>query len=838
MTQTIRVTSAGNPIIGANGGGGPSYVPVAAAALSTTYTAENDTASAVNAGEYWRFQQFFKKGDVPSGSVPVLKVGGTELTTYGFASRKTWGDGSLRYANCTYKLDSTIAASGSQSVAITATTGSFDDTNTIGDTAFTDLSLKVSWDESGGNTYTSSFNDLVSSARTLQSTATHKTYFANELTHLAGGTDHARVSASWYVQVFEDTSTYRVYCELLNGYATETGGASSLMYVNGDVTLLSGATTLFGTSSVSFTISPTGKLALVDGDGLEYWHGGHPDMTHKHDLDYMITSGMMFRYAQSYASSLPTVSVQDLRIGDYDKEVWPDYQRDSSNGQERETNQGGSNPWIGPMCAWNAIAIMANAPNGTTAKRTAAQKYGRKKIAAYITSATNRLESNGYVPNLISDIATFSPLTARGNSSYDGQTTEFNSWGEQDLDHKSQPFYGQWALDGDPWIRDHLAQSASRAIGHDPPGSPPSGSFREQTVDGTLYFCHENMYQTRSDAWLYRDCMMAALTTPDGHAEKDYFERVANDYSTGMYKRATVSYANGGRDAGSQALGMAWPRIHWFIWQQESIWNMHYYGIAMGFAARAEITTDAQNCVDEYVKKFCLDWADLGIDRMAVYRFTFFKSDSYVLDGTTIAYSSWSDCWGSQNAQPTGGGRMTNYTSGASDGGRGFDCAEAVITGKSGTFTQGETVTGGTSNHSARIIDDEGSTRLRFLGVDLGDFTLNETLTGSSSGATATLSSRDYTGTFPVIVDANKMPGDTAPAGGDFDTIDGPRDMLVYSNLSLLGDLLSGTDQTNARTHADNVFTQIDSAYTDAHKTRLQASCMVQFFITYEGSGV
>ena len=75
-----------------------------------------------------------------------------------------------------------------------------------------------------------------------------------------------------------------------------------------------------------------------------------------------------------------------------------------------------------------------------------------------------------------------------------------------------------------------------------------------------------------------------------------------------------------------------------------------------------------------------------------------------------------------------------------------------TVTGISGTFTQGETVTGGTSGETGTITTAyAGSTAIPLSAVT-GTFTASETITGGTSGATATFSSFAASS---FVVDAN-----------------------------------------------------------------------------------
>jgi len=65
------------------------------------------------------------------------------------------------------------------------------------------------------------------------------------------------------------------------------------------------------------------------------------------------------------------------------------------------------------------------------------------------------------------------------------------------------------------------------------------------------------------------------------------------------------------------------------------------------------------------------------------------------------------------------------------------------LSGKTGTYTRGETVTGGTSGATARLLEDNGDSIQ--MDTIVGTFTTIETLTGGASGATATFDSKEFT---------------------------------------------------------------------------------------------
>ncbi len=74
-----------------------------------------------------------------------------------------------------------------------------------------------------------------------------------------------------------------------------------------------------------------------------------------------------------------------------------------------------------------------------------------------------------------------------------------------------------------------------------------------------------------------------------------------------------------------------------------------------------------------------------------------------------------------------------------------------TITGASGTFTSGETITGGTSGKTATVDSYDSTNGYLYVYSESGDFTATETITGGTSGATATFSSSAVTRVYTPI---------------------------------------------------------------------------------------
>lgn len=69
----------------------------------------------------------FKKGDIPSGSVPEIRRAGGAPVVAQFDERTTWSDGSLKFAVC-HMRDTDLAGMASQGYEIYSVTGSFSNT--------------------------------------------------------------------------------------------------------------------------------------------------------------------------------------------------------------------------------------------------------------------------------------------------------------------------------------------------------------------------------------------------------------------------------------------------------------------------------------------------------------------------------------------------------------------------------------------------------------------------------------------------------------------------------------------------------------------------------------
>ena len=74
-----------------------------------------------------------------------------------------------------------------------------------------------------------------------------------------------------------------------------------------------------------------------------------------------------------------------------------------------------------------------------------------------------------------------------------------------------------------------------------------------------------------------------------------------------------------------------------------------------------------------------------------------------------------------------------------------------TVTGASGTFTVGETITGGTSGSTATVDSYDTANGLVYIYSESGDFTASETITGGTSGVTATYSSSVNTRVYTPV---------------------------------------------------------------------------------------
>ena len=107
-----------------------------------------------------------------------------------------------------------------------------------------------------------------------------------------------------------------------------------------------------------------------------------------------------------------------------------------------------------------------------------------------------------------------------------------------------------------------------------------------------------------------------------------------------------------------------------------------------------------------------------------------------------------------------------------------------LVAGGSGTFTAGETVTGGTSNVTAEVKSFDSSTRTLIVINRSGTFSVPETITGGTSSASWT------TATYNTIQNTNSE----FDQNNDFETAD--NDIIDFTETNPFGTVGSVTDST------------------------------------------
>jgi hypothetical protein len=136
--------------------------------LLATLTFANTAGSGTPAESYVAFGMAFKKGDVPSSSVPELRVSSSPIPAQ-YDLRNTWPDGSLRWCEVSC-IHPAIAGSGTSDVEVWSVTGSYDNTpsRTVDDVDATgghdfNVAITAATDYTGstyaGGTLDAAFND-------------------------------------------------------------------------------------------------------------------------------------------------------------------------------------------------------------------------------------------------------------------------------------------------------------------------------------------------------------------------------------------------------------------------------------------------------------------------------------------------------------------------------------------------------------------------------------------------------------------------------------------------------------------------------------------------------
>lgn len=215
--MSIDIAMQGTRVIGGiaprlrGGAGNP---PAPPQGVIQTFTLENTEVSSTPL----RFKggMVFKKGDIPSGSVPKVSVqGGAEVTQIQFDRRSTWSDGSLKRCECRF-VDTDLAGSASRTYEIEAKSAFYDNTERIAiatiETAalinilITNLTDVTSASTVGSGTFEAAFNDTTVVHRTKigGGAAAEIWQVAIFVTDQTGGAADAHLKARFTVEAWND----------------------------------------------------------------------------------------------------------------------------------------------------------------------------------------------------------------------------------------------------------------------------------------------------------------------------------------------------------------------------------------------------------------------------------------------------------------------------------------------------------------------------------------------------------------------------------------------------------------------------------------------------------
>ncbi len=289
-----------NPASGSAGNSGTT--------VSQAFSIQNFAAS-VSPG-FHKCGVWFKKGDVPSGSIPQLGSGSAQ-----FYAVRTWSDGSLKLARMLLR-DTAWAASESRSYTMRAATGVLPSGSTAvaGDsslvTALSGHDIKIGFANvtqfDGTNTAPHGSSSFTASLATHAATPTRWTTLTTGpiadvwqgwgmATDNASGVADAHLKVNWYVTRWKNTDGSTAGIQVGAVMALDWWSVSGKFRLNYDAALLDGATSIVSYTGVQHPYASQWLLAVQTGNnaGAAPWvTGTQPTLFTSFDRAYLISTGL------------------------------------------------------------------------------------------------------------------------------------------------------------------------------------------------------------------------------------------------------------------------------------------------------------------------------------------------------------------------------------------------------------------------------------------------------------------------------------------------------------------------------------------------------------------
>lgn len=311
--ETGNVTSTdsqGSSTNTATNGQGPFSISVTAhTGQVTSFNLVNSVAAASKCR--YRRALWFKKGDVPTGSIPV--IGGGVTPTYQFDERNFWSDGSLKL--CVLSMIDTDFTGGineTRTYTITTTTGSYSNTG-----------LRTLADITGAHTFQVKFSNTQQFDGTSATTRGSGAFTADFNTHAAvatrvfnyhsgavcssweiwgmatddtGGAADPHLKTIWYVTAWNNPNGTLYDIEYAAVVAQDWWRPAATKYqLRYTATLKDASATINTYSTIQHPYHSqwmTAQTGNNDNHGRRFWAGTTPTLFHTFDKNYARSTGL------------------------------------------------------------------------------------------------------------------------------------------------------------------------------------------------------------------------------------------------------------------------------------------------------------------------------------------------------------------------------------------------------------------------------------------------------------------------------------------------------------------------------------------------------------------
>lgn len=281
-----------------------SGAPIGGAVAITTFSIVNSSGSTSKCR--YRRGLAFNKGDIPSGSVPVITQGATTITAQ-FDERNFWSDGSLKLC-VLHMMDTDFSGSESRTYTISKQTGSYNNT-----------SLRTLADVTGAHTFQVTFNTVTNYLNatygsgaftadfTTQSGVATRVYQYHSgpvctswevwgmATDNSGGAPDAHLKTIWYVTAWNNPNGTLYDIEYGAVVALDWWSVASKTLLNYNALLKDGASTINTYSSVVHPYQAQWMTVRTNNDdnhARRYWATAIPTLYHTFDKAYARSTGL------------------------------------------------------------------------------------------------------------------------------------------------------------------------------------------------------------------------------------------------------------------------------------------------------------------------------------------------------------------------------------------------------------------------------------------------------------------------------------------------------------------------------------------------------------------